>query len=40
MVVAKCIKTFLLDISNLRQIPIEILQSQQSLNFEKPNEIE
>ena len=30
----------LLDISNSRQIPIKTLSSQQSLNFEKPNEIE
>ena len=38
--VANCSKMFLLDISSLKQIPIDILQSQQSLNFEKPNEIE
>ena len=37
---ANCSKMFLLDISSLKQIPIDILQSQQSLNFEKPNEIE
>ena len=40
LVSLNCSKMFLLDISSLKQIPIDILQSQQSLNFEKPNEIE
>ena len=33
-------KMCLLDISNSKRIPLETLSLQQSLNFEKPNEIQ